>query len=78
MLSLQNYCPINAIEAIRTTCKDMTVKHKALLVFFFLLWLSLSYVMLSRTGVTLYNIIWALVAAGIIFIPLWKKWNPKN
>lgn len=56
----------------------MTVKHKALLVFFFLLWLSLTVVMLSRAGVTLYNIIWALLAGGIIFVPLLKKWNPKS
>lgn len=56
----------------------MTVKQKAWLVVFFLLWLFLTIVMLAKAGVTLYNILWALVAGGLIFVPLIKKWNPKD
>ncbi len=42
------------------------------------LYVGLVWVMLSRAGVTLYNILWALVAGGIIFVPIYKRWFPKG
>lgn len=42
------------------------------------LYVGLVCVMLSRAGVTLYNILWALVAGGIIFVPIYKRWFPKG
>lgn len=53
----------------------MTTLHKCLMTFFVLLWLGLSYIMLDRAGITLYNILVALLAGALIILPLMKKWN---
>lgn len=55
----------------------MSVLHKILLVVFFLLWLGLSYILLDRGGITLYNILVCLLCGGLIFVPLYKKWRQK-
>lgn len=39
-----------------------------------LLYLALATVMLTIAGITLYNILWAIVAGGIIFVPIYKRW----
>lgn len=39
-----------------------------------LLYLALATVMLTTAGITLYNILWAIVAGGIIFVPIYKRW----
>ncbi|MBP3299062.1 MAG: hypothetical protein J6L73_05255 [Muribaculaceae bacterium] len=53
----------------------MSTIHKFLLVVFALLWLGLAYLMLDLGGVTLYNILVALLAGALIFVPLWKRWK---
>jgi hypothetical protein len=53
----------------------MTIWRKIILVIFLLLWLGLSWIMLDRAGITLYNILVALLAGGLIFVPIFKKWN---
>lgn len=49
--------------------------RKIILVLLVLLWLGLSYLMLSLSGVTLYNILVSLLAGGLIFVPVLKKWS---
>lgn len=56
----------------------MTTLHKILFIVFTLLWLGLSYIMLDMGGVTLYNLLVALMAGAIILVPLWKRWNKKD
>lgn len=57
----------------------MTLFQKIILVLCVLLWLGLSYLMLDRGGVTLYNILVAALAGGLIIIPLYKKFkNGRN
>lgn len=53
----------------------MTTLHTVLFIIFTLLWLGLSYIMLDMGGVTLYNLLVALMAGAIILVPLWKRWN---
>lgn len=53
----------------------MSTLHVILMAVFALLWLALGYIILDRGGVTLYNILIVLMAGGIIFIPLYKKWK---
>lgn len=56
----------------------MTVRHKILMAFFALIWIALVCVMFATAGLTLYNLLWAAVSGGIIFVPLYKKWTPKG
>jgi len=53
----------------------MTVFHRCIFVLLILLWLGLSYIMIDRAGMTLYNILVALLAGALIVIPLYKKWK---
>lgn len=53
----------------------MSTLHKIILVVFVLLWLGLSYIMLDRAGVTLYNLLVAVLAGALIIVPLMKKWR---
>ena len=56
----------------------MTTLHKIIFVLLALLWLGLAYLMLDMGGVTLYNILVALIAGAIILVPLWKRWNNRG
>lgn len=53
----------------------MTVLQRCIFVLLILLWLGLSYIMIDRAGMTLYNILVALLAGALIVIPLYKKWK---
>jgi hypothetical protein len=56
----------------------MSTPRKIAFVFLTLLWLGLSYLLLDLSGITLYNILVALLAGAFILIPLWKRWNGTN
>ena len=56
----------------------MSNTHKAIMVVLVVLWLGLSYIMLDRAGVTLYNILVALLAGALIIVPLRKRWTDKD
>lgn len=43
-----------------------------------LLWLGLAFRLLDLGGVSLYNILVALLAGGFILVPLWKRWGGSN
>lgn len=53
----------------------MSTLHKIILVAFVLLWLGLSYIMIDRAGLTLYNLLVVLLAGAMIIVPLVKKWR---
>lgn len=53
----------------------MSTLHKIILVVFVLLWLGLSYIMIDRAGLTLYNLLVVLLAGAMIIVPLVKKWR---
>lgn len=56
----------------------MSTPRKIAFVFLTLLWLGLSYLLLDLGGVTLYNIMVALLAGAFILVPVWKKWGGSN
>lgn len=56
----------------------MTLTHKIIFIVFVLLWLGLSYIMIDLAGFYLVNILWAIVAGGLILIPLWKRWRKND
>lgn len=53
----------------------MSTKHKILMAFFGIIWLSLCVVIFATRGVTLYNMLIVAMSGCIVFIPLWKKFN---
>lgn len=53
----------------------MSTLHKIILVAFVLLWLGLSFIMIDRAGLTLYNLLVVLLAGAMIIVPLVKKWR---
>lgn len=56
----------------------MSTPRKIAFVLLTLLWLGLAFLLLDLGGVTLYNILVALLAGGFILVPLWKRWGGPN